>query len=227
MKIGILETGRPPQALEEEFGDYGDLFARLLDGHGFTFEHWHVTLGEVPTRPDQADGWLITGSRHGVYDDLPWIEPMKDFVRASVATETPIVGICFGHQLMAEALGGRAEKFDGGWAAGHQRYDTGNGPLDLLAWHQDQVTELPPGAEVLASNAFCAYAAISYGPGALSYQAHPEYTPEFFLALSALRGPGVVPDAQLTAARASAGTPLNAGEVADALAEALKTKVSA
>ena len=95
--------------------------------------------GELPDSAADADGWLLTGSRHGAYEDLPWIPPLEDFIREIHAGGRPMVGICFGHQIIAKALGGKVEKYDGGWAVlGHQDYTFSDGVnMRLNAWHQE------------------------------------------------------------------------------------------
>jgi len=184
MKIGILQTGRAPDELRGQFGDYDAFFRQLLDGYGFTFETWPVLDGVLPDGPGAADGWLITGSRFGVYEDHPWIAPLSDFIRDCHAEGVPMVGICFGHQIIAQAMGGTVEKFSGGWSVGAVDYTTASGARDcLIAWHQDQVTRPPEGASCLASTDFCAFAALGYGDWALTFQPHPEFTPDFARAL--------------------------------------------
>ena len=180
MKIGILQTGTSPDELKPTHGDYDDLFKRMLGGRGFVFQTFRVFDGELPSSVEAADGWLITGSRFGVYEDHDWIPPLEDFLRAAYGAGVPIVGICFGHQILAQALGGRVEKFGGGWSVGATVYDTTNGHQEqMMAWHQDQVIEIPEGAEVIGSSEFCANAVLAYGNRALTVQPHPEFTPEF------------------------------------------------
>ena len=98
MKIGILETGEVHPDLKARHGDYPAMFERLLGAvdPGLEFATVRDVAGEMPADPGQADAWLVTGSRHGVYDGLPWIEPLKAFLRACVAQRVPVVGICFG-----------------------------------------------------------------------------------------------------------------------------------
>lgn len=208
MLIGILQTGLAPDALAPEMGDYPDMFARLLDGHGFTFRTWKVVEGEFPPSVDAADGWLITGSRHGVYEDHPWIPPLEDFIRAAFAARVPVVGICFGHQIVAQAMGGKVERYAGGWAVGATDYDFGGETLRLNAWHRDQVVQAPEGATVIASNDFCANAALLYDDRALTVQAHPEFRPEFVDGLMKTRGKGVVPDEVMAEAATRLSLPL-------------------
>ncbi len=222
MLIGILQTGEAPEALKDDLGDYPALFARLLDGHGFTFRTWKVVGMEFPSDVHEADGWLITGSRHGAYEDHPFIAPLEAFIRDVYAAGVPVVGIFFGHQSMAQALGGRVEKYAGGWAVGPQEYDMEGARVRLNAWHQDQVVEKPAAATVIASNAFCANAALAYGDRAMSGQAHPEFGDDFIDGLIRTRGRGVVPDARLDAAAARLGGPLNDRDITGRIAAFFK-----
>ncbi len=218
MLIGILQTGQAPDSLKAELGDYPDMFQTLLQGHGFTFRTWHVENGDFPGGVHDADGWLITGSRHGVYEDHAFIAPLEEFIRSAYAEQVPLVGVCFGHQVIAQALGGKVEKFRDGWSVGPQDYAFDGETLTLQAWHQDQVVEKPPAAQVVASSPFCDYAALVYGDRAYTVQAHPEYQDDFIEGLIRTRGRGRVPDAMLDAAEARLGGPLHSVDVAGKIA---------
>jgi len=201
MKIGILQTGQSPEPLREGFGDYPDMFVQMLAGQGFDFVIYRALQGDIPASPTDCDGWLITGSRFGVYEDHPWIPPLEQFIRAVYQARVPMVGVCFGHQIIAQAMGGRVEKFAQGWAVGPTDYDFGGETLTLNAWHQDQVVQKPTMARVLARNAFCENAALLYDDSILTVQAHPEFGAGFLNGLIDMRGKGVVPDDQLSKAR--------------------------
>ncbi|ARC35660.1 type 1 glutamine amidotransferase [Paracoccus yeei] len=175
MRIGILKCGQSPEVLRGELGDYDTMFERLLAGRGFDFATWHVEAMEFPASVHEADGWLLTGSRHGTYEEHAFIPPLEDFIRRAYAAGVPLVGICFGHQIIAQALGGRVEKFPGGWSIGPQDYDFDGETVTLNAWHQDQVVERPQDARVVASSGFCTNAALVYGDRAFTVQAHPEF----------------------------------------------------
>jgi GMP synthase (glutamine-hydrolysing) len=222
MLIGILQTGLAPDALAPEMGDYPDMFARLLDGHGFTFRTFAVVNGQFPDDVHACDGWLITGSKHGVYEDHPWIAPLEDFIRAAHAAAVPMVGICFGHQIIAQAMGGRVEKYAGGWSVGPTAYDFDGETITLNAWHQDQVVKRPTGAQVIASNNFCENAALLYDDRVLTIQAHPEFKRDFVDGLMRTRAIGVVPDALLREAGTRLDTPLDDKTIADRIATFFK-----
>lgn len=216
MKIGILQTGRSPEEMRETHGDYDDLFKRMLAGRGFSFDTYPVLDGLLPEDPSDADGWLITGSRFGAYEDHDWIPPLEAFLRRAYAADVPIVGVCFGHQILAQALGGKVEKYRGGWSTGAVDYDMveGGGPETIMAWHQDQITELPPDARVLGRTEFCPYAILAYGDRALTVQPHPEFSREFVADLIEARRDVLPPDVA-EAARTRLDRPLTSPRFAD------------
>ena len=222
MKIGILMTGHAVPEVLESLGDYDSFFARLLDGHGFDFIAYDCEGGVIPDSPDECDGWLITGSKHGAYEDHPWIPPLEAFIRKVYASDRPLVGICFGHQVIAQALGGKVAKYDGGWSVGQTTYDIEGQTLGLNAWHQDQVVDLPAEAEVIGSSDFCANAALVYGDKIYTIQPHPEFGADMIDFLVKYRGPGVVPDAILEDAANRLNAPTHSPVIADRIANFLK-----
>ena len=192
MLIGILNCGHFPEAAGYPTRTYSDLYSELLAGHGLEFRTWSVVDMEFPDSVRDADGWLVSGSRHGAYEDLPFIRPLEEFIRTAYAEEVPLVGICFGHQIIAQALGGKVAKYPAGWGVGRTEYDFEGRTLALNAWHQDQVVEKPEEAEVIASNDFCRYAGFRYKGPAYSVQPHPEFDRNAIDLLLNVRAPGVV-----------------------------------
>lgn len=222
MLIGILQTGHAPDALIGRSGDYGEMFERLLAGQGLSFRIYSVVEMEFPDGVHDCKGWLITGSRHGAYEDHPFIRPLEKFIREAYAEGVPMVGICFGHQIIAQALGGKVEKFKGGWSVGPTRYRMTGGELTLNAWHQDQVVEKPNEAEVVGASPFCENAALVYGDRAFTVQAHPEFDNEFLANLILARGKGLVPDRLLAEAEAALALPVDQSAMARQIADFFK-----
>jgi GMP synthase-like glutamine amidotransferase len=199
MKIGILETGAPPAALQPTFGRYPDMIRRLL-GPEHAYQTFDVAAAALPP-VEACDAYVVTGSSAGVYEDLPWIAPTEAFLRAARG-RTPLIGICFGHQLLAQAFGGRVIKSPKGWGIGLTTYriiqrrpwmDAGE-RFAIPASHQDQVVDLPPGAAVTAASAFTPFAGLAYGDDAVSFQGHPEFEPAFAQALIEARRGSVYAD---------------------------------
>ena len=223
MKIGILQAGLCPEELVEEYGEYDAVFARFLDGFGFEFEGFRVVEGIFPPSVNSADGWLITGSKYGAYENHHWIASLEQFIRHAYRQSVPIIGVCFGHQILAQALGGKVEKFAGGWSVGKQHYqlDGVEGGVDLMAWHQDQVIELPQDAEIIGSSPFCKYAALAYGKKALSVQAHPEFDKDFIAGLFDARR-YVLPQEVMARRNDDLGGELSSPLIARLMADVLK-----
>ena len=222
MKIGILETGLLRERMLPRFDPYPVMFAEFLGlaHRDFEFKTVSVVRGEVATATDDCDGWLITGSRHGVYENLDWMAPLQDFIRQLASTEVPLIGVCFGHQIIAQALGGEVVKSDRGWGVGVHTYQvekqhswmpTHPASCSLYAFHQDQVISLPENAEVFLSSEFCPYAGMSYGGSIITVQAHPEFGEDYETALLEAYGGSVVPEAVTAEALAA----MRAGASAD------------
>ena len=175
----------------------------MLAGRGLTFRTWSVVDMEFPESVDAAEGWLISGSKHGAYEDVPFIAPLEDFIRQAYERGIPLVGICFGHQIIAQALGGKVEKFSGGWTLGRQIYGIDGQECPLNAWHQDQVTGL------------------SYKGRAFSVQPHPEFSPDEVRLLLDVRR-AALDEKQAETVRANLDKPLANEALADRIAAFFK-----
>lgn len=167
-------------------GTYRSLFESFFEGHDVELVDFAIHEGDAPLSIDDCDGWVISGSPASVYDGDEWIRTGEEIVRSLVAAERPLLGVCFGHQLMAQALGGEVRRAAVGWGAGAHEYDVIDQPhsgaplpdrLRILAMHQDQVVTPPPDGDRWLTSEFCPNAGFRYGERAWSIQPHPEFTP--------------------------------------------------
>jgi len=197
MKLGILKTDAVRPEWVPEFGEYPDMFMTLLSAVDpeLEFAVYDVQQGEYPADIHEVDAYLMTGSKSSVYDDEPWIEDLVAFVRKLNNERKKLVGICFGHQMVAQALGGKTEKSPKGWGVGLHTHTFSEQPdwhdgeldLDILVSHQDQVVDLAEGANVLAGSAFCENAVTQLGDHILTFQGHPEFIPAYAREIMNLR----------------------------------------
>jgi GMP synthase-like glutamine amidotransferase len=211
LKIGVLETGAPPRDLQPRFGRYPAMVERLLADGRHQWTSFNVRADEMPARPEVCEAYVITGSAAGVYDKDPWIARTKAFLQ-DARGKAALLGICFGHQLMAEAFGGRVERSAKGWGIGLHTYlvrdrrpwmDAATS-ITAAASHQDQVVEAPPGARVVAASDFTPFGMLAYDDQpALSVQLHPEFDPAYAAALIEARRGSVYPDDIVAPALAS------------------------
>lgn len=215
MRLGILDVLASPRVAHIRWlGSTTDTYIHFLQetavarGMPFTFVGYDVAGGEMPKNVDACDAYLVTGSVSGVYDDDPWIAPLMAFVRAAHRAGKKLVGICFGHQILAHALGGRAAKSDKGWGLGLKPFaitqpkpwmSGAPAQCQLYFSHQDQVITLPPGAERLGSSAFCKNAMFSLDDRVLGIQGHPEFTPGIMHDILAKPKPAVTEEVRATA----------------------------
>jgi len=190
MYIGLLECDEVTGRFAQVSGGYREMFAALLPEARFAYYRAHE--GALPASPYACDAWLCTGSRYSAYDPMPWVGALAQFIRDLHVSEKPFVGICFGHQMLAQALGGEVAKAENGWGVGVL-------PMEIISsesWmqppraevriqhmHQDQVQRLPPGSVVLGRSAHCEVGMFRVGETMLGIEGHPEFTPEFSEAL--------------------------------------------
>ena len=198
MKLGILRTDAVRPELKPEYGEYPDMFIALLRHSDPNLEYavYDVELGEYPVDIDEVDAYLITGSKSSVYEDKRWIIELMEFVRELNRRHKKLLGFCFGHQLVAQALGGKTERSAKGWGVGLHTHrfttvppwhDQGDVDLNILVSHQDQVVAVPDSARVLAGSEFCENAVCQIGDHILTFQGHPEFVPEYSRELLSIR----------------------------------------
>ena len=206
MQLHIIETGEPPTPLKGQFGAYPAMIERVLAplAPDFSFSTTPVFRGAAPPPLAAFDAIIVTGSPAGVYEGHDWIASAEDFLRSAIAAGKPTVGICFGHQLLAQTFGGKVEKSSKGWGVGAHSYAM----TDAADWmapmqsriicavsHQDQVIEAPEDARILGGSDFCPNGVISYAQGpAISFQQHPEFSHDYAAALMRLRKDRIAAD---------------------------------
>jgi GMP synthase (glutamine-hydrolysing) len=212
-RLGILLCDHALAVLAARFCDYDQMLEQAFAPlhAAITWRVYDVIGGQLPAHIEECDGYLLSGSRHGCGDRLDWMLRLEDFIRALHGGDRALVGLCFGHQLMAQALGGEVQRAATGWGVGIRQYQVlAHAPwmapalprFALPVCHQDQVVRLPAGATCLAGSSHCAHFIVTYAPHMLGIQGHPEFEPAFLDALlDTLRG--VLPEATRRAALAS------------------------
>lgn len=189
-RIALLQCDHVSPHLRHIGGNYPQMFAEAFPA--FTFDAFDVTEGDLPASAMSYDAYMVTGSRHSVYDDLVWIKDLKELIRSIYHAKKKFMGVCFGHQILAEALGGRVMKSKVGWCVGYHAFEV----LQHAHWMrppytefkvlmscQDQVTSLPPGAKALARGHQCEFGLFAMGDHMVAIQGHPEFTPAYMTAL--------------------------------------------
>jgi len=234
VKICILETDVLPDDFVPAHGGYPQMFhhwlAPALPEAEFACINVCAEDLTLPG-PDAYDGYLITGSRAAAYDTDAWITRLKAFLQDLRRARRPVGGICFGHQVMAEAFGGRVQKSPLGWNIGRRKFtvtEAGQGvlgpdaSLHALSFHQDHITDLPPEAQVMLTGAPSPYAGLLYDFPAISVQFHPEFHPDFVRDLATASRGTLLTDALVNSALNGLYEPLQAQRVAQAFARVLR-----
>ncbi|CAM3021070.1 glutamine amidotransferase, class I [Legionella steigerwaltii] len=198
MNIGILQCDQVEPDLIMTYGTYSEMYIKLLRQAepNLTFTVYDVRLDELPNHIDASDAYVITGSRHGVNDGFLWITALEEFVRRLHEARKKVIGICFGHQLIAKALGGKVIKSPKGWGVGmsinkitqHKSWMSPSlSQLNLIVSHQDQVVVLPSEVEVLATSDFCPFYMLQFRHNLFTVQGHPEFSKSYSQALMEIR----------------------------------------
>lgn len=186
MKLGLLACDH----IQKDFPDYPKLFNDLLPQ--YSFEIFNVCDGVFPNSAADYDAWIITGSKFSVYDEIDWIIKLKDFVRAIFIADKHCIGVCFGHQMLGEAMGGVVKKSDNGWCVGVHEFNIigtedwmkpNQSKVNLLMSCQDQIQILPKNSKVLAQSPMCPVGIIKIGDKMLGIQGHPEFSADYVMSL--------------------------------------------
>ncbi|MSO38102.1 MAG: hypothetical protein EXQ69_07615 [Acidimicrobiia bacterium] len=226
MRVGLLMVGHVADSAVPIAGDYPELFDALLGDHGIELVRYDLDADRFPTSTDECEGWLCSPSRCSTYDDHGWIASAEDFLRELIAKERKYVGICFGHQLLAQAMGTPVLRSHDGWQVGVQEYEiverTGwmtpqRDGIALPASHEDQVSAVPEGARLLARSEGCAVAGLLVGDRAWTLQPHPEFTSALADHLYEMRTSSIGEE-KVSAARASLTSQLDSAVVAQWIA---------
>lgn len=207
MKVGLLVCDHVRDDLVHVAGDYPDMFGALFaDREEVELASYDAVDGELPSRPGDCEAWIITGSRYSVNDDLAWIRDLEEFIRRVSGARVPLVGVCFGHQLIARALGGSVARSADGWGVGCVEVEVRNEEprpawmepardrYRILNSHADQVVRLPEGTRVLGSTGHCPVSLMTVGDYLLGIQGHPEMSSSYLKALIESRRGRSIPE---------------------------------
>jgi GMP synthase-like glutamine amidotransferase len=229
MRLGLLVCDHVLPELRQISGDYEDMFRRLFADHDdVDIVTYDMIAGELPPDPGECDAWVTTGSRHSVNDDESWIRALEEFIREVAAADVPFVGVCFGHQMLARALGGSVARSENGWGVGIKEVEVLpelglGGSYYVLTSHQDQVESIPPGGEVLGWNEHCPVSMFRVGRRLIGIQGHPEFDPSYSRALMELRRGTVIPEPVVDAGLATLAQAPDSARLAEWIVAAIRS----
>jgi len=225
VKVCILDNDNLDPAVVDTYVSYGAMTEKMFAAAGvpWQFERFNTTRGEYPASFDAYDAVLLTGSKADSFSDEPWVRTLRERTTELLEQRKKLLGICFGHQLIACCLGADVGRAAQGWGMGRMSYEwVGSRPLkagaadatlNLLASHQDQVRSLPEGATLLARSEFCPVAAYSVGDHVLCIQPHPEFVEDYSAWILSKRPESVAADRR-DAVRAAMALPHDGLDVA-------------
>ena len=187
MKVGVLICDHVQPSLQNKFGDYAGMFKQLFSEVDQNIEliNFYAVDGQLPEHIDSCDVYISTGSKASVNDNIAWINALEAFIKQLYQANKIFIGICFGHQLIAKALGGKVEQSNKGWGIGIATavveqskpwMQPKQKQIKLIVSHQEQISQLPPTCEVLMTSDFCPYSMIKVGQSFIGLQGHPEFS---------------------------------------------------
>jgi GMP synthase-like glutamine amidotransferase len=236
MKICLLENDTVDSDMSSRYAGYGAMFQKLFQSIGcdWEFTYFKTFSNHFPTHYDTFDAVLLTGSRADSFSDETWVVTLREHVSSLIAIKKPLLGICFGHQLIAKCMGAQVARAPQGWGMGCMHYDWHHqhapyltdrpDHVALLASHQDQVFALPPGAKLLASSMFCPIAAYTVDNHIFCVQAHPEFDTQYCTYLLDKRR-SQMPEADYTTAKTSLRNSHDGAFIARAMAAFLHYRI--
>lgn len=194
MIVNILLCDTFSGMMPPSIPSYVSMFMRLFDSvrSGVEYRVFRAMDGELPDINTLSGLCLIGGCGKAAYDSDEWIKRLLDWIVKADRAQVKLAGICFGHQAIAQALGGRVERSPKGWGTGIRESRVVDesamkyfpeGRMRLFYNHHDQVVELPDGAVLVATSDFCQIESFRIGNHILTFQGHPEYVPEYALNL--------------------------------------------
>lgn len=230
VRVGLLVCDHVVPEIHGVAGDYEDMFVRLFSTRPeIELIPYDLPAGQFPSSCHDCDSWIITGSRRSVYEDDDWIHRLADLIPDLVESGRRMVGVCFGHQMLAHALGGKVERAEEGWGVGVKEVFVPEPPewlsgtsFRILNSHADQITELPRGARVLGSNDHCPVSLMELGPNVIGIQGHPEFAPAYAEALLRRRRGRTIPRDIADEALSSLRLPID--DLSSSLADFLSAK---
>lgn len=231
-RLGLLVCDHVPPEFLDVAGDYPDMFEELFaDQPEVELVPYDLTAGRFPTSVEECDGWVTTGSRRSVYEEEAWIDRFGELVRDVARSDRPLVGVCFGHQMIAHALGGKVTRAEEGWGVGIKTVEVPDPPgwlgrsrYRILNSHADQIIDPPPAARVVGSNDHCPVSLMTLGETVVGIQGHPEFPVEYCEALIRARRGSLIPEDVADAALESLSTPPDTRALGAALAHFLRRR---
>jgi GMP synthase (glutamine-hydrolysing) len=219
----ILVAGDPVPKTQERAGGFANLVrAGLAGAWDGGFVEVDVRTAEALPAPERFAGLIVTGSASSVTERAPWMLRIEEYLARAVEREQPLLGICFGHQLLGQALGGLVERNPRGREMGTVELriiaddpllDGSIAPALAHATHVDSVTVLPRDAQVLATTALEPHAALRFGARAWGVQFHPEFDAQVMTEYVSTRAELLTQEGRDPVAMLAGIAPAQAGQV--------------